>query len=123
MKRYLGSSEAIFGMANLNPQKSGLGNIIIWSEHNGISRINKHSLPRVKLGIDDMNISISIEAVPKILAKSSNITSKVQLARFDPGIEYVARNCDIFLKHFNDTTFEFDDEDLFQALRERGEYK
>ena len=39
------------------------------------------------------------------------------------GIRYVGRNYDLFLKHFMDIDFSFDDEDLFNALRNRGEYK
>ena len=39
------------------------------------------------------------------------------------GVEYVSRNFDIFLKHFNSSNEEFDDQDLIDALRERGEYK
>lgn len=41
----------------------------------------------------------------------------------EEGIDYVSRNYDLFLKHFMDTDFSFDDEALFDALRERGEYR
>lgn len=123
MKRYVSHKEDVFGMSNLNPQKSGLGSIIVWSDHGGISRnVSHRGTPRAKLSIDNMNISISIEATPKILAKSKNV-SEQDLHKFDKGIEYVGRNYDIFLRHYMDTTFEFDDEDFFQALRDRGEYK
>lgn len=39
------------------------------------------------------------------------------------GIEYVKRNADLFRKHYYDLDESFDDEDLYNALRERGEYK
>ena len=122
MKRYI-KTASIFGMANLNPQKSGLGNIIIWADHSGITRSASHrNTPRVKLGIDEDSISVSISPEPKVLAKSSKVTSK-DVAKFRPGIEYVARNWDIFLKHYTDVDFSFDDEDLFNALRSKGEYR
>jgi len=118
------SKNDIFGMSNLNPQKSGLGNIIIWSDHGGISRSVSHrNNPRIKLSIGDMSISVSISPEPQVLAKSRGVNSKKKLAEFDEGLKYIARNYDIFLKHYNDTTFEFDDEDMFDALRARGEYK
>ena len=123
MKRVVYSMYNIFGMANLNPNKSGLGNIVIWSDHSGVLRNLKHHEPQIKLTIDDMSIAISISEHPKVLSKSHSVSSKAKLAEFGKGIDYVARNHDIFLKHFNDTKFEFDDECLFQALRDRGDYK
>lgn len=124
MKKYVRYSMSnIFGMSNLNPQKSGLGNIVIWSDHSGISRNVEHNIPRIKLQIDDMSIVVSISPNPEVLTKNKKVTSKVKLNMFSKGIEYVARNYDIFLKHYNDTDFSFDDEDMFNALRERGEYK
>lgn len=121
MKRVIRSTEAVFGMANLNPNKSGLP-VIIWAEHNGVSRNNTHNEPRVKIGKDNYWISVSISIDPKILAKSANI-KKSEMDKFEEGIAYVARNADLFLKHFFDTEFKFDDEDLFDALCARGEYK
>ena len=124
MKKYIRYSMSnIFGMSNLNPQKSGLGNIVIWSDHSGITRNVEHNTPRIKLQIDDMSIVVSISPNPEILSKSKKVTSKAKLNMFSKGIDYVARNYDIFLNHYNDTDFSFDDEDMFNALRERGEYK
>lgn len=122
MKRFV-QRDSMFGMANLNPQKSGLGNIVIWSDHGGILRnVSHRENPRVKLSIDDMFMSVTIESDPKILAKSRNI-SKKDISKFSQGIKYVGRNHDLFLKHYMDANFEFDDEDLFQALRDRKEYR
>lgn len=125
MKRLIKLSEDdIFGMSNLNPQKAGLGDIVIWSDHGGVSRSVSHrNTPRIKLSIGDMSISVTISAQPEILAKNRAVSSKRKLAEFDDGIAYVSRNYDIFLKHYMDTSFEFDDEDMFNALRDRGEYK
>ena len=117
------SKNQIFGMANLNPQRSGLGNIVIWSDHGGISRNVKHNLPRIKMTANDASLVVSIEPIPIILSKRG--IDKISDARriFKDGIDYVGRNYTTFLKHFNDTDFSFDDEDLYAELRSKGEYK
>lgn len=120
-RRY--SMSSILGMSNLNPQKSGLGNIVIWSDHMGITRNVEHNIPRIKLQIDDMSIVVSISDKPQLLSKNKKVSSKAKLSMFQEGIDYVARNYEIFLKHYMDTDFSFDDEDMFQALRDKGEYK
>ena len=38
------------------------------------------------------------------------------------GIQYVGQHHDLFLKHYMDKTWSFDDEDLCTALCERGVY-
>lgn len=120
MPRIIKSFDDAFGMSSLNPQKAGLGDIIIWSDHSGVSRSVSHrNSPQVKMTIGKESISVSISPTPGVLVKSK----KAKVSQFRDGIDYVARNYDIFLKHYNDTTFEFDDEDFFQALRDRGEYK
>ena len=123
MKRVIYSMSRITGMANLNPQKSGLGSVVIWSDHGGVSRKVKHNEPRVKLSKGDMSIVVSISENPEILSKSKSVSSQKKQKEFDEGIKYVARNYDIFMKHYMDTDFSFDDEDLFNALRDRGEYR
>lgn len=47
---------------------------------------------------------------------------KSDMTKLREDMKYVARNYDLFLKHFMDTDFTFDDEDLFNALRSRGDY-
>lgn len=112
----------VFGMANINPKKSGLP-VIIWSDHSGVTRSVSHrESPRIKIGKNDVWVVTSIESNPKILAKSSNI-KKNDMQDIQEGIEYVGRNSDLFLRHYRDTTFDFDDEDLYNALRERGDYR
>lgn len=116
-------SDSVFGMANLNPNKTGLP-VIIWSDHSGISRNKKDIDSRIKIGVNNSgpSVSVTIEQNPRILAKSKNI-KKSDMKKLQEGIDYVGRNYDLFLKHYQDTSFDFDDEDLFNALRERGEYK
>ena len=110
-------------MANLNPRKAGLG-VQIWAEHGGISRNKSDVLPRVKISIRNIVISVSIESGPKILAGGDNSKIKhSELNALKKGIEYVGRNWDIFLNHYMDTDFAFDDEALFSTLRSRGEYR
>lgn len=122
MKRHIRNEDSIFGMANLNPQKSGLP-VVIWADHAGVQRYVSHNnIPRVKIGIDDHWVSVSISADPKILAQSNNIPANI-MSKIQEGIEYVKRNYDVFLKHYMDTDFSFDDEDLFNELRDRKQYK
>lgn len=121
MKRVILSAESVFGMANLTPKRSGLS-AHIWSDHSGVIRNKPDCLPRVKIGKDSAEVSVTIEEHPQILARSMNI-KKSEMISIEEAIEYVGRNFDIFLDHYNDTDDSFDDEDLFAALRSRGEYK
>ena len=108
-------------MANLSPKRTGLS-VTIWSENDGVSRKIQHNDPRVKVGKNDYWVEITIEEDPVIKAQSPNI-KKSEMKRILKGIEYVSRNHDLFLKHFNSSNEEFDDEDLRDALRSRGEFK
>ena len=38
------------------------------------------------------------------------------------GIDYVAKNYDLFLKHYTDPTGQFSDDELIDALAKRGDY-
>ena len=120
MKLFIKSS-AITGMANLNPLWSGLP-VIIWADHGGVVRKVSHNTPRVNIGNDDYWAVVSIANSPRILAHSRNI-KKSESDNIKEGMAYVQRNYYVFLKHFNDTNFSFDDEDLFNELRARGEYR
>ena len=122
MKRLI-KLDSIFGMADLNPQKAGLS-VTIWSEHGGILRNVSHSnTPRVKIGYQGgPSVSVTISENPEIKVRSNHI-KKSEMKAIEEGIAYVSRNYDIFLKHFMDTKYEFDDDDMKDALRKRGEYK
>lgn len=118
----------LFEMANLNPNKTGLG-VVIWSDHAGVHRSKKDKTPRLKVGIGEATASISISETPVVLAESSKLKKKKKNSsiwkKINKAIDYVGKNWDLFMKHYMDSEskFEFDDEDLFNALRERGCYK
>ena len=107
-------------MASLSIRRTQLP-VVIWSEHNGKSRKTEHNETRVKIGNADFWATVSIEKTPRILARSSDIKIS-ELNKIRAGMKYVGRNHDLFLKHWEDSDFLFDDEDLFNALRQRGEY-
>lgn len=115
----------IIEMANLVPKRTGL-KVNIWSDHSGVKRNLPHGV-RIKVGKEEYSVSVTIEREPKILAISPELERKKKGSSewkdIRAGMSYVGRNCDLFLKHFNDTTDDFDDQDLFNALRERGEFK
>lgn len=76
----------------------------------------------MKISVESYMVSVTIEPNPVIKTESEH-GSKSQKAAVKGAMEYIGRNYDIFLKHCNDVNDEFDDEDMFNALRERGEYK
>ena len=115
------NEDYICEMANLSPKRTGLS-VTIWSDNDGKSRNLQHNDPRVKVGKENYWVSITIEPDPTIKAQSPNI-KKSEMKQIMRGIEYVSRNYDLFLKHFNSTNEEFDDQDLMDELRKRGEYK
>lgn len=102
-----------FGAADIVPKKSGL-NLHIRSCHGGVRHL---SSPELKIENDNTEEYVSIESKPKLL-KSNNYTNDIRLALF-----YIGKNYDLFLKHFSDTDDSFIDDDLFNALRDRGVYK
>lgn len=125
MKRYVHNSEQVFGMSNLPSKHTGL-KVRIWADSQGSKRNKSDVVPRVKLDYDDDSISVSIEKHPRVLAPKGGLDSNFKKSvadAFREGIEYIARNYDLFLKHYNDVEDEFTDVELFEALRERGDFK
>lgn len=124
MKRYIRSQEYIEAMANVNKRRTGL-NVNIWSDGQGCTRNKPDVVPRVKLVGDDASVSVSISADPQVLAPKTwkSKFKKSFVKDVEDGIEYVARNHDLFMKHYMDRDLSFDDSDLFDSLRERGDYK
>lgn len=115
--------DEIFGMAHLTPKRTGLS-ANIWSDHKGISRKVPHSnTPRIKIDSGDYEVSVTIEEEPQIEARDTNKPKKSDENHVKEAMKYVGRNYDLFLKHYKDTDDSFDDEDLFNALRRRGEYR
>lgn len=123
MKRIINTENVIFGMSDLNPRKTGL-KVIIWADHSGINRQVSHSnTPRVKIGKNfESFVTVSIKDEPKIVGKSKGL-KKSDMDAIQEGMKYVSRNRDLFLKHFQDTDGSYDDEDLYNDLRSRGDYK
>ena len=121
MKRVIRELEDVFGMANLVPRRTGLS-CYIWSDGTGEARNVPHSVPRVKLKKDNYKVSVSIEPVPRILAGPSNIPHNV-MTSFKEAMEYVGRNYDLFLKHYNNGDDLYDDDCLTNDLRSRGDFK
>ena len=113
----------VFGMANLIPRRTGL-QANIWSEHSGILyNVSHKNNPRVKIKSGEYQVSVTIEESPQIIVKNTSHPKKSDEIHVKEAIDYIGRNYDVFLKHYLDETDDFDDEDLFNSLRERGEYK
>ena len=122
MKLFLRQHDMIWGMSDLDPKRTNVP-VIIWIDHNGVDarKVAHRKSPRVKIVKDKHSISISIEEHPRILAKSRNIPKNV-MNDLQKGVDYIARNWDVFLKHYLDTDFTFGDDELKDELRRRGEY-
>lgn len=119
--RLITENEILMEMANIDTKGTHL-QVDIWSDHGGIKCNKKDKQPRVKVSTSDAQVSVSIERKPKILAQTKNIKQS-DINKIKDAIEYVGRNYDLFLKHYNDITNDFRDIDLFKALAERGDYK
>ncbi len=111
--------------AMLSPRRTGL-KVNIWSKWNVSESLKE---PNIIIGRAEYwnryIIVVTISSTPKIIAQTSNITDE-QKQELKEGIKYVARNYDLFLKHYNNdgnNGKDFDDEDLIKALKEKGEYK
>lgn len=82
--------------------------------------------PTIIIGNIDKNnnylIIATISPIPHILDKTPNITEE-QMKDIKEGITYVARNYDLFLKHYTDPTGQFSDDELLAELAKRGDYK
>lgn len=124
MKKYIQNSEVIMAMANVHKKRTGL-KVNIWSDGQGCLRNKSDNIPRVKLDGGDASVSITIEPIPEVLAPKDwrSKFKQSEIAAIEEGMEYVGRNFDLFLKHYMDTDGSFDDVDLFEALRQRGELK
>ena len=104
----------ISAMANYYPKHTGLP-MIIWIDSLGSARKTKHNLPRIKIQnilgdkvIDDA-FSLSISKSPQILAGTCKLSNK----HFKEVCNFVARNYDALMKHWNQ---ELDDFELKDEL-------
>lgn len=121
MKRLITDKSDIFTMSNLSPKRTGL-KCYIWIDDTGSSRNTKHNTPRVKISKDDYEISVSIDENPKILAKNKDIPHSV-MKYMKESMEYVSKVHDILLKYFKDGGINYDTQDMFYELRDRGYFK
>lgn len=124
MKRYVKAAEQnVFGMANLTPKRTGLA-CDIWSDHRWCERPVEHNYARVKVGTSDVEVVVILEPYVHVDSWPSK-TKHSDKQKIDKAVEYIQDNVDLFLKHFYDThdKDEFDDDDLFDALRDRGVYR
>lgn len=111
---------ALYEMANLSPKRTEL-KATIWSRQGGVYAGIQHNGPYVKITKDDAEVFVSLESAPRILVQSNNIKHS-DMKDIKKAMAYVGANYDLFLKHFNSNNEEFDDQDLFNALRERGQF-
>lgn len=122
MIRIINESEIITEMANLTARRTGLPTVTIWSEQRGEIRNKQENFPRIKITGPDFEVSVSIEENPKILAKTKNIKPN-DMKKVREAMKYIGRNYDLFLKHYQSSETVYDDDDLKNDLRKRGEYK
>lgn len=123
MKKYIRKTP-IMAMASIHKAHTGL-KFNIWSDGEGVLRNKSDKLPRVKFIYNNVEISVTIEPNPRVLRPLSwkKKFKQEEIKAIEDGLEYVGRNWDILLKHYNDTDGTFDDAALFDELRNRGEYK
>ena len=114
--------QELYEMANLTARRTGLQSVTIWSEQRGESRNKSDSLPRVKITGPDYEVSVSIEKNPRILAQTKGIKQS-EMLKIKKAIEYIGRNYDLFLKHYTSSEEVYDDDDLKDELRKRGDYR
>lgn len=108
--------------ATVSAKRTGL-NIDIWSKWSASEKSKEQ--PHIIIGKAEYwnryIIVVTLSPTPTIIAQTPNITDE-QMQDLKAGIEYVARNYDVFLKHYNNAGSGFDDDDLIDALKEKGEY-
>ena len=116
--------QELMAMANLQGRRTSLS-VNIWSDGQGCLRNKPDVTPRVKIGFGNESVSVSISADPKVLAPKSwrRTFKKSTVKAIEEGIDYVSRNYDLFLSHYEDTDGSFDDYELFESLKRRGEFK
>lgn len=104
----------------LSPREFVLGNVIIWAYHGGTSRTIKYAdEPHVTLNDGAGQLCLTLADKPEAFGKSGCIF----MPDFKTAIEFVSRNHDILLQHYNDVDDTFTDIDLFTTLKKRGEYR
>ena len=122
IKNNLEESESLFKMANLSPKRTGL-HFNIWSDGEGAFRQKKDKTPKIKLGLrDKFIVYLSLDDNLKILSKTRTLNNNEE-KELEETRQYILRNLDLFIKHYNSRTEEYDDDDLTEDLRKRNDYK
>lgn len=125
---YIDGQQKLYEMADLSRKRTGL-KVNIWVDHGANNfRTVGHDTNRLKLGIrGDFEVEISLSHNCKIVAyypndlfkdKGSNKTKAINEA-----IKYIKKNQDLFQKCLDDKDEEYDEDDLKDDLRKRGDYK
>ena len=125
---YINGQQKLYEMAGLSARRTGL-KINIWVDHGGNNfREVGHDTNRLKLGIrGEYEVEISLSQNYEIMSyypkdlfkdKGSNKTKAIKEA-----IEYIKRNSDLFQKCLDDKDGSYDEYDLVEDLRKRGEFK
>ena len=113
--------QELFKMANLSTKRTGL-DLNIWSDGAGAFSDKKDKQPRIMLGIrDKFIVSLSLDDDLKILSKTRSL-NKSEEKKLEEARQYILRNLDLFIKHYNSSFLEYDDDDLTKDLRGRNDY-
>lgn len=120
--RIIKESEILIEMANLPAKRTNLPTVTIWSEQNGEKRNKPDNDKRIKITGPDYEVFVSIEKNPRILAQTRNIKTN-DMKKIKEAMKYIGRNYDLFLKHYVSSEDIYDDDDLKNDLRKRGDYK
>ena len=119
---YNNEDTELFEMTNLSPKRTGL-KVSIWSDGGGKFRQRKDHKPRIKIGKNDKAlVSVGLEKDVPILAKEPGLKAS-DLKAIDEARNYIKRNLQLFKKHYNSHSDNYDDEDLKNDLAKKGEYK
>ena len=113
--------EDLCEMANLPASKTHI-KFTIWSDGAGKYRERKDYGPRIKVGLrDEFLISLSLDEDLRVLYRSKNYKPSYD-KYLNEARDYIRRNLDLFQKHYNSHSDEYDDSDLRDDLAERGDF-
>jgi hypothetical protein len=97
-------TDGIFEMAHFQPRDSGLP-YGIWFDEVNEYRTDKINTPRVKIGLDNGNLSpVSIEKQPRIVLKGTQLEKAENELKGKPKEEmfnFISKNREVILQHWN----------------------
>lgn len=111
-----------FYSTELKPSKTGL-KASIYPEKNIFSGVRIHNdLPRIRIANTqnkyEDTFSITLEENPRVIIGENKLPKE----DYKEICDFIRKNLDVLLKHF-DTNSEFEDDDLWDALKENGSIK